>query len=168
MVVVVGNNQFAYSTPNHRQFACGDLVEKARGYGIGGFSVDGTDLLACASVISEAVRRAREGGGPQLVVARLLRLSGHGEHDDGSYVPAEARSGHYGRDCVEVAMRQLVEHGIATVDEILAWQDQFAEEVQRAVAQAQQEAPPDPYLEDWTALATRFPLTESVSQPFLP
>ncbi len=161
MVVIVGNNQFAYSTPNHRQFACADLVEKARGYGVGGFSVDGTDLLACASVISEAVRRAREGGGPQLVVARLLRLSGHGEHDDGSYVPTEIKSGHYGRDCVEVAMRQLVENGIATVDEILAWQDQFAEEVQRAVAQAQQEAPPDPYQEDWTALSTRFPIPQT-------
>jgi pyruvate dehydrogenase E1 component alpha subunit/2-oxoisovalerate dehydrogenase E1 component alpha subunit len=168
MVVVVGNNQFAYSTPNHRQFACADLVEKARGYGVGGFSVDGTDLLACASVIGEAVRRAREGGGPQMVVAHLLRLSGHGEHDDGSYVPAEIRGGHYGRDCIEVAMRQLVENNFATVDEILVWQDQFSDEVQRAVAQAQQEAVPDPYHEDWTALSTRFPLTESISQPFLP
>jgi len=158
MVVIVGNNQFAYSTPNHRQFACADLVEKARGYGVGGYSVDGTDLLACASVITEAVRKAREGGGPQMVVARMLRLSGHGEHDDGSYVPAEIRNGHYGRDCVEVAMRQLVEHGIATVDEILGWQEQFAEEVQRAVAQAQQEQAPDPYQEDWTALSTRFPI----------
>jgi pyruvate dehydrogenase E1 component alpha subunit/2-oxoisovalerate dehydrogenase E1 component alpha subunit len=158
MVVIVGNNQFAYSTPNHRQFACADLVEKARGYGVGGYSVDGTDLLACASVITEAVRIAREGGGPQMVVARMLRLSGHGEHDDGSYVPAEIRNGHYGRDCVEVAMRQLVEHGIATVDEILGWQEQFAEEVQRAVAQAQQEQAPDPYQEDWTALSTRFPI----------
>ena len=37
LVVVIGNNQFAYSTPNSRQFACADLVEKARGYGIGGF-----------------------------------------------------------------------------------------------------------------------------------
>jgi TPP-dependent pyruvate/acetoin dehydrogenase alpha subunit len=166
MVVVVGNNQFAYSTPNHRQFACADLVEKAHGYGVGGFSVDGTDLIACASVIREAVRRAREGCGPQLVVARLLRLSGHGEHDDGAYVPMELRAGHYGRDCVEVAMRQLVETNAATVDEILAWQDAFSEEVQRAVAQAQQEAVPDPYREDWTALSTRFPLTESVSQPF--
>ena len=164
MVVVVGNNQFAYSTPNNRQFACADLVEKARGYGIGGFSVDGTDLLACASVICEAVKRARDGGGPQMVVARLLRLSGHGEHDDGAYVPAEIRSGHYGRDCIEVAMRQLVDNHLATVDEILAWQEDYAEEVQRAVAQAQQESVPDPYHEDWTALATRFPLTNSVSQ----
>lgn len=163
MVVVIGNNQFAYSTPNQRQFACTDLVEKARGYGVGGFSVDGTDLLACAAVIGEAVRRAREGGGPQLVVARLLRLSGHGEHDDGSYVPVELRNGHYGRDCIEVAIRQLVENNVATVEEILAWQDQFSDEVQRAVAQAQQEAVPDPYREDWTALATRFPLACSLS-----
>jgi len=157
LVVVVANNQFAYSTPNNRQFACADLVERARGYGIGGFSVDGTDLLACASVICEAVRRAREGAGPQMVVAHLLRLSGHGEHDDGSYVPPAIKGGHYGRDCVEVAIRQLVEQGFASVDEILAWQEQFAEEVQSAVAQAQQESPPDPYKESWTALSTTFP-----------
>lgn len=154
MVVVVANNQFAYSTPNHRQFACRDLVERARGYGMAGHAVDGTDLLACASVIGEAVRRAREGQGPQMVVAHLLRLSGHGEHDDASYVPSDARTSHYGRDCIEVAMRQLVEHGYASVDELFAWQDETAEEVQRSVAQAQQESPPDPYAEDWRALST--------------
>jgi TPP-dependent pyruvate/acetoin dehydrogenase alpha subunit len=165
MVVVVGNNQFAYSTPNDRQFACADLVERARGYGVGGYAVDGTDFLACASVIGEAVRRAREGAGPQLVVAQLLRLSGHGEHDDGSYVPEDLRKSHCGRDCVEVAMRQLVEQGHATVDEIMTWQDEFAEEVQRAVAQAQQEPVPDPFHEDWTALATKFPLTTHKAAP---
>jgi TPP-dependent pyruvate/acetoin dehydrogenase alpha subunit len=166
LVVVVTNNQVAYSTPNSRQFACADLVDRARGYGIGGTSVDGTDLLASAKAIRAAVNLARNGGGPQMVVAKLLRLSGHGEHDDGSYVPTELRTGHYGRDCIEVAMRQLVEERIATVDEILAWQEEFAEEVQRAVAQAQQEATPDPYQEKWTALATRFPLT--AAQPSAP
>jgi TPP-dependent pyruvate/acetoin dehydrogenase alpha subunit len=79
-------------------------------------------------------------------------------------VPAETRSDHYGQDCIEVATRQLVENHFASAGEILAWQDQFAEEVQRAVAQAQQEAVPDPYHEDWTALSTRFPLSESTSQ----
>jgi pyruvate dehydrogenase E1 component alpha subunit/2-oxoisovalerate dehydrogenase E1 component alpha subunit len=170
LVVVIGNNQFAYSTPNSRQFVCADLVEKARGYGIGGFSVDGTDLLACVSVIGEAVRRARAGQGPQMVVARLLRLSGHGEHDDGSYVPDGIRKDHYGRDCIEVAIRQLLENGHATADEISSWENEFSDEVQRAVAQAQQEAPPDPYHEDWTALATRFPLPASqpTAQPVFP
>lgn len=159
MVIVVANNQFAYSTPNTRQFACEDLVDRAKGYGVGGHSVDGTDLLACATVIGGAVRLAREGAGPQMVVANLLRLGGHGEHDDGSYVPDSERNSHYGRDCIEVAMRQLAEGGIAKVEEMGAWQDEISEEVQRAVAQAQQEPLPDPYTEDWTALSTRFPIS---------
>lgn len=165
LVVVVANNQFAYSTPNNRQFACADLIERARGYGIQGFSVDGTDLLACASVVSEAVRRARAGHGPQMIVARLLRLSGHGEHDDASYVPSTNREGHYGRDCIDVATQQLIDQGIATNQEILTWQEEFAEDVQRAVAQAQQEPGPDPYREDWSALSTNFPLPTPNPKP---
>ena len=102
-----------------------------------------------------------------MVVARLLRLSGHGEHDDAFYVPHEVRTDHYGRDCLEVATRQLVENAIATTEEIRTWQIQFAVDVQCAVAQAQQEAPPDPYHEDWTALATRFPVPLR-SSPFAP
>jgi len=158
LVVVIANNQFAYSTPNSRQFACDDLVSRADGYGVAGYSVDGTDLVACAAVIGEAVARARAGGGPQMVVARLLRLSGHGEHDDASYVPDSLRKGHYGRDCLEVAKRQVVEHGAADDEEILVWQEEISADIQRAVAQAQQEDAPDPYREDWSALATRFPL----------
>lgn len=154
LVMVVGNNQFAYSTPNDRQFACADLLDRAKGYGVGGHSVDGTDLLACANVIGRAVRLAREGGGPQMVVARLLRLSGHGEHDDGSYVPGTLRESHLGRDCLENGIVQMIEQGFATVDEIEQWKNRFTEEVQAAVAQAQQEPTPDPWDEDWRACST--------------
>lgn len=154
LVVIVGNNQFAYSTPNDRQFACVDLLDRAKGYGVGGHSVDGTDLLACSDVIGRAVRLAREGGGPQMVVARLLRLSGHGEHDDGSYVPGTLRDSHLGRDCLENGIVQMIEQGFATVDEIEQWKNRFTEEVQAAVAQAQQEPTPDPWDEDWRACST--------------
>ena len=58
-------------------------------------------------------------------------------------------------------MRQLAEGGYAAVNEILSWQEEAAEEVQRAVAQAQQEPVPDPYREDWTALSTKFPQTST-------
>ena len=92
LILTVANNQYAYSTPNDRQFACQDLVDKAVGYGVRGHSVDGTDMLACIKVMNEAVARAREGDGPQLVVASMLRLTGHGEHDDGSYVDAALKS----------------------------------------------------------------------------
>src|SRR5208283_3742646 len=86
LVLVVANNHYAYSTPNERQFACRDLADKAIGYGVEVQTVDGTDLSACLNVVGSAVGLARAGRGPQLIVATLLRLCGHGEHDDAGYV----------------------------------------------------------------------------------
>ena len=151
LVVVVANNQFAYSTPNDRQFACEDLYDRAKGYGVAGHRVDGTDFLECLRVIGGAVANARAGGGPQMVVAKLLRLSGHGEHDDGSYVPDTLRAGHLGQDCMDVARQQMVDSGYATVEEIEGWRSELEERVQRALAKAQQETKPDPWHETWQA-----------------
>jgi len=154
LVVLLVNNQFAYSTPNSRQFACRSLVDRAVGYGIEGHEVDGTDLLSSFDIISEAVDRARAGRGPQLVVATLLRLSGHGEHDDAFYVPEELKRSPIGRDCLVVAERSLLERGVVTAAEVAAWKAEAARESQAAVATAQQEPPPDPYQDDWRTLST--------------
>ena len=66
LVLVVANNQFAYSTPNASQFACASLADKAAGYGIAGHTVDGTDLSVCLETVGKAVADARAGHGPQL------------------------------------------------------------------------------------------------------
>ena len=154
MVVVIANNQFAYSTPNSSQFACAHLIDKAIGYGIAGHSVDGTDFKACAEVIGEAVAKARSGEGPQLVEAKLLRLSGHGEHDDASYVPEEIWNSDCGRDCLSIAEKQMVDYGWASQDEIDQWKAEAVTEVQAAVAIAQKEPKPNPFKENWTALSS--------------
>lgn len=153
VVVVVADNQFAYSTPNNKQYACDDLIDRAKGYGVAGHSVDGTDTLACVEVMARAIDTARDGGGPQMVVAKLLRLTGHGEHDDGSYIPEEIRNGQYGRDCMEVGKQQLIERGWLTEEELTEWEEAARIEVQTAVTTAQKENGPDPYAEDWCALA---------------
>ena len=59
LVVVVANNQYAYSTPTSQQYACADLVDRAIGYGVRGHKIDGTDPQACFDVVGEAVARAR-------------------------------------------------------------------------------------------------------------
>src|SRR5690242_20112714 len=64
LILVVANNQYAYSTPNDRQFACHDLADKAAGYGIEVDSTDGTDLNACLKTVGQAIERARAGRGP--------------------------------------------------------------------------------------------------------
>jgi len=115
LILAVANNQFAYSTPATKQFACENLVDRAIGYGIRGHQCDGTDLGGCLATFEEAVRRARKGEGPQLVVGSMLRLCGHGEHDDSSYIPEELRQSPLGRDCVTVCEEHVSKAGWASV-----------------------------------------------------
>ncbi len=154
LVVVIANNQYAYSTPNNRQFACADLLDKAVGYGIGGHKCDGTDLVDCLDTLGRAVAAARAGDGPQMIVANLLRLVGHGEHDDASYVDSNLRKANVGRDCLEVGAAQLIEAGGATAAEIAEWTVEAQREVDTALSKAQREKGPDPGSEDWMAIST--------------
>jgi TPP-dependent pyruvate/acetoin dehydrogenase alpha subunit len=155
LVLVVANNLYAYSTPNERQFACRSLLDKAAGYGIDGHPVDGTDLAACLQALQHAVSRARAGGGPQMVVARLLRLCGHGEHDDASYVDPKWKSSPVGRDCLKVAEGYVLKNQWADAEALAEWRHEAARQVEAAVAKVQREPGPDPYAEDWCALSTK-------------
>jgi pyruvate dehydrogenase E1 component alpha subunit/2-oxoisovalerate dehydrogenase E1 component alpha subunit len=155
LVVILANNHYAYSTPSERQFACRSLVDKASGYGVGSQAVDGTDLAACLAVVSQAVDRARAGGGPQLVVAKLLRLCGHGEHDDASYIDPKLKASPVGRDCLKVAEAHLVEQNWAHADTVASWREETVQKVEDAVAKVRREPGPDPYKEDWCALASK-------------
>ena len=154
VVVVVSNNQFAYSTPNAEEFAC-DLQDRGRGYGMAAHACDGTDFLPALEVMQRAIAAARRGEGPQWVVATTLRMCGHGEHDDSSYIPAELKAAYADRDPLAVARRQLLALGWLTEQQDADLLARSTDEVQRLVAQAQKEPPPDPATEDWHATSWR-------------
>lgn len=153
LIVVVANNQYAYSTPNTRQFACKDLVDKAAGYGVQGYSIDGTDLGACLKTLRKAAKAAREGGGPQLIVGSLLRLVGHGEHDDFSYVDAALKASAVGADCVLLAAERIVAEKWAGADEVARWRQEAEEEVNGTADRVRREPGPDPAEDDWMAFS---------------
>ncbi len=155
LVIVATNNHYAYSTPNEREFACDDLVNRAIGYGFEGYSLDGTDLAQCLEVIGGAVKRARAGSPPQLVVASVLRLSGHGEHDDASYVSEEMKRQPFARDCLKVAEETIINLNLAGPEKLTEWRKDAAAQVEEAIATAQKEPVPEGDKEDWCALATR-------------
>ncbi|MGH8046120.1 MAG: thiamine pyrophosphate-dependent enzyme, partial [Chthoniobacterales bacterium] len=113
-----------------------------------------TDLEACMKVVGGAIAAARAGGGPQLVVADLLRLVGHGEHDNAKYVDAALRKQHVGRDCLNVAAEAIVAHGWATAEELTAWRDEIKKEINDIATRVQREPEPDPEDEDWCAIST--------------
>lgn len=155
LILVVANNGYAYSTPNDRQFACLSLANKAVGYGAESLIADGTDLSDCLRVLQRAVSNARAGRGPQLVTANLLRLCGHGEHDDASYVDNRLKCSPAGRDCLKVAEQEIRHREWADDSQLRAWREEAVKQVETAVAAVQREPGPNPYKEDWCALASR-------------
>ncbi len=153
LVILLANNQVSYSTFSDRSYACKELVDRAHGYGIAGTSCDGTDFDACRITVQAAVAAARAGGGPQLIEATLLRLAGHGQHDDNSYMPEElfARFG----DCVPLAEARLIAEGVLDAASAAAVWDDCRAQVVAAVDQALTEPEPDPAVEDWSARSIR-------------
>src|SRR6185312_6065689 len=128
---------------NEREFACAHLVDRAKGYGYEGHTVDGTDLNECLEVIETAVKRARAGRPPQMVVAEVLRLAGHGEHDDASYVPPDMKKEPFAQDALMKTEKLILERQLMDPDAVKKMRAEIAREVDEAVSQAQQEDLPD-------------------------
>jgi TPP-dependent pyruvate/acetoin dehydrogenase alpha subunit len=82
-------------------------------------------------------------------VASLLRLAGHGLHDDASYVTAELKS-RFG-DCIQLSEKTLKLQGAADEQTIAGlWEDARAQ-IDAAVEQVKREPEPDAEHEVWTA-----------------
>jgi 2-oxoisovalerate dehydrogenase E1 component len=91
MVFCIENNQIALSTPLPTNTAARVFADKAEGYGIPGFTIDGTDPDAIAAAFTWAAGRAREGHGPTLIEVVCMRMCGHAHHDDMLYFGTEPR-----------------------------------------------------------------------------
>ncbi|WP_371555977.1 pyruvate dehydrogenase (acetyl-transferring) E1 component subunit alpha [Streptomyces longwoodensis] len=90
VVFLVQNNGFAISVPLAKQTAAPSLAHKAVGYGMPGRLVDGNDAVAVLEVLTDAVRRARAGGGPTLVEAITYRVEAHTNADDATRYRGDA------------------------------------------------------------------------------
>ena len=82
-------------------------------------------------------------------------MCGHGEHDDAGYIPMKLKQSQLGRDCLKVSEQYLLTHEWADEAMLKLIRDDAAQTVEEAVAQVQREPAPDPYKEDWYALASR-------------
>ena len=98
LVLILENNQWAYSTPVSKQVPLRDLAERGRAYGITSVSVDGNDVVAVYRTAKSAVEQCRAGNGPVLIEAKTHRMRGHAQHDPAEYVPKEMREYWEARD----------------------------------------------------------------------
>ena len=123
------------------------VARRADGYGIAGATVDGGDLLASYEVMKSAIERARSGGGPTLVSAKVARFTSHSSDDDQRrYRPQAELEALLRRDPIERFRGYLLDEGILTDSDDERVQQEATAEVDAAVAYA--EAAPAPLPED--------------------
>jgi TPP-dependent pyruvate/acetoin dehydrogenase alpha subunit len=133
-VLIIENNGYAYSTPVANQTLVKNLIDKAPGYGMAGEVVDGNDVVAVYATVHAAVERARDGGGPTLIEAKTMRMKGHAEHDDASYVPKGLFESWRDKDPVERQAKLLRELGVKDA-ELAAVEERVKRELDEAEEQ---------------------------------
>ncbi len=159
MILIVENNQYAYSTPLSKQICFEEIATRAVGYGIPGIRIDGNDVLAVHRTTVHAVERARRGEGPTLIECVTMRMRGHSEQDDASYVPRELLAEWEAKDPIDRYERWLLQGGI--MDHGL--RDEIRAEATRLVDEAAQWADQQPLPDPDSALRGVYGRSESGS-----
>jgi TPP-dependent pyruvate/acetoin dehydrogenase alpha subunit len=145
LVVVVENNQWAYTTPTRLQTAARSFVDKAPGYGIAGEQVDGNDVLAVYGAAKRAVDRARAGEGVTLIEVLTYRRKGHAQHDNQSYVdPADIEHWATTNDPLDRYAATLTEKGWAMPKELSAIDAEIERALDAAIEEAEAAPLPEP------------------------
>ena len=137
-VLVLENNQWAYSTPVAKQVPLRDLADRAKAYGIASKIVDGNDVLAVYETTKAAVENCRAGRGPVLIEVKTMRMKGHAQHDPAEYVPKAMFEYWKARDPIVRYEAYLTEHKLwdekkkaeidARIERELEEDQKFAEE----------------------------------------
>jgi len=120
VLFVCENNGWSEMTPISEIVPLDRLARRAAGYGIGGFTIDGTDPVAVRDTVALAVAGLRRGDGPVFLECRVPRLSGHYNRDIEHYRPKEDRADAARRDPLETFGARLVSAGLATPDVLAA------------------------------------------------
>jgi pyruvate dehydrogenase E1 component alpha subunit len=140
IVLVCENNSYAMGTSFNRSSPVEDITSKAAGYGMAADRFDGHDVLHVRERVAEAVKRAREGGGPTLIEILTYRFRGHSMSDPGKYRSKEELEARKKKDPVRLARQRLIDEG-ATEDDLGKIEDAVEEEIAEAVKLAGESEP---------------------------
>lgn len=148
-IIMVENNKYAISVPYEKQVAAENVSDRAIGYGMPGFTVDGTDPLEVYKVVKEAADRARRGEGPSLIETVCYRLTSHSSDDDQrQYRSAEEIENEKAKDPIVTFSAYLKEQGVLSEE----LEQEIEERIMKEVNEATDYAENAPYAEPESAL----------------
>jgi pyruvate dehydrogenase E1 component alpha subunit len=134
VIFLCENNGWASSTAHRYACAVQDIAARASGYGLAGVIVDGMDALAVYAAVKAAADRARSGGGPAFIEAKLVRWQGHYEGDPQGYRDKREIVDGKARDPIQRLIGTLVSEGTLRAEDVAGLERAAQEEIDRAVA----------------------------------
>ena len=149
VIFMCENNKYAISIPVEKQLACKNVSDRAIGYGMPGYTVDGNDPLAVYKAVKEAADRGRRGEGPTLIETVSYRLTAHSSDDDDRvYRDREEVEEAKKKDPIYTFANYLKEVGILTEES----EKQMLDDIMHIVNEATEYAENAPYADPESAL----------------
>ncbi|WP_442589097.1 alpha-ketoacid dehydrogenase subunit alpha/beta [Pedobacter sp. AW31-3R] len=164
VIFLIENNGYGLSTPVNEQFNCTQLTDKAIGYGIEGYRIDGNNILEVMDTFNKIAGEMRISPKPVLVECMTFRMRGHEEASGTKYVPAHLFEEWKSRDPVTAFESFLLSEGILNPDLIQTIRHNFKTEIDTEIELAFGDAEP-PASEEQELSDMYFPFLQVPSPP---
>lgn len=133
VVFVCENNKYGMSMSTEYSTRVPNLAVRAAAYGMPGVSVDGNDVQAVFEAASEAMERARSGGGPTLLEAVTYRWKGHSKSDKNLYRTREEIAQWRERDPIAAFLAKINDAGTLSAEDCTAVAQEAKDAVRESV-----------------------------------
>ena len=138
VIFMIENNGYGLSTPANEQYRCDSLVDRARGYGMGGVKIDGNNILTVYDTIRGVREYCIEHQKPYLIECTTFRMRGHEEASGTKYIPKYLFDLWEQKDPVVRYERYLHEQGVLTEKQTEEIRIQAKEEIESEIRLAMQ------------------------------
>ncbi len=135
VIYVCENNLYTEYT-HYSETTAGDILMRATAFGLEAASVDGQDVRAVHETAHRLVERARQGGGPSLLLCNTYRYHGHhvGDINREYYRPKqEEQTWKTDRDPIANFGRWLIDQKLADTAQLESWHAEVESEMKKAV-----------------------------------
>lgn len=143
VLFTIQNNGYAISVPQSSQ--TGSAVHRiAEGFGVPAFQLDGTWFEQMYQALPPVIAAMRQGGGPALIEANVVRLDPHSSSDDHRKYRGESEFQEIvSRDPILQTERYLLRNAVISEDEVAALRAEIKAEVDHAAQDADSRPAPD-------------------------
>jgi len=130
VIFLIENNGYALSTPTGEQYRSISLVDKARGYGMEGVTIDGNNILTVYDTIKGVRDYCLKNQKPYLIECLTFRMRGHEEASGTKYIPKKLFEIWQLKDPVNKYEEYIRSIGVLSEDEIDAIKNEFKEKIE--------------------------------------